>query len=266
VLTEKRHGIILELLQEKRSVTVAEIKDRLGISESTIRRDLNALDRDGKLIKVFGGAVALDAQYSAAELSVSQKLRMNEEEKRCIARYAASLIRPHDFVYLDAGTTTGYMLEYPMEKNVTFVTNAVDHARRLAVAGYRAFLVGGELRGTTEAVVGAQAILAIQEYHFTIGFFGANGISRRHGCTTPDGGEALVKKTALRQCSRPYVLADSAKFDEVSSVSFAAYHEVDIVSECIPSGYEKCGNVLLAEPARKPSEQREETVVMNGCE
>ena len=60
MLTEKRHGIILELLQEKRSITVAEIKDRLGISESTIRRDLNALDREGKLTKVFGGAVVLD--------------------------------------------------------------------------------------------------------------------------------------------------------------------------------------------------------------
>lgn len=250
MLTEKRHGIILELLQEKKSITVAEIKDRLGISESTIRRDLNALDRDGKLKKVFGGAVALDAPSSAAELSVPQKLQVNEREKMCIARYAASLIRSHDFVYLDAGTTTGYMLEYPMEKNVTFVTNAVDHARRLAVAGYRTLLVGGELRGTTEAVVGAQAILAIQEYHFTIGFFGTNGISRHNGCTTPDSSEALVKKTAIRQCSRPYVLADSAKFDEVSSVSFADYHEVEIVSEFIPDGYEKCGNVWLAQPSK----------------
>lgn len=254
MLTEKRHEIILELLQEKRSITVAEIKDRLGISESTIRRDLNALDRDGKLTKVFGGAVALDAQYSVAELSVPQKLQVNQEEKRCIARYAASLIRPHDFVYLDAGTTTGYMLDYPMEKNAIFVTNAVDHARRLAVAGYRALLVGGELRGTTEAVVGAQAILAIQEYHFTIGFLGTNGISRQYGCTTPDSSEALVKKTALKQCRKPYILADSSKFGEVSSVSFAGYHEVEIVSESIPGGYEECGNVWMAQPVQGVAE------------
>lgn len=246
MLTEKRQGIILELLQEKKSVTVAEIKDRLGISESTIRRDLNALDREGKLTKVFGGAVVLDSPVLSAELSVPQKLRVNEEEKRCIARYAASIIRPNDFVYLDAGTTTGYMLEYPIERNVTFVTNAVDHARRLAVAGYRALLVGGELRGTTEAVVGAQAILSIQEYHFTLGFFGTNGISRRHGCTTPDSSEALVKKTALRRCGEPYVLADCAKFDEVSSVSFAGFHEVKIISERIPDGYGECENVCLA--------------------
>ena len=247
MLTEQRHEIILGLLQEKRSVTVAEIKDRLGISESTIRRDLNALDREGKLIKVFGGAVVSDAVSSTTELTVLQKLQVNEQEKRCIARYAASLIRPHDFVFLDAGTTTGYMLEYPMEKSATFVTNAVEHARRLAVAGYRVLLTGGELRGTTEAVVGAQTILALQEYHFTIGFFGANGISRRHGCSTPDSSEALVKKTAIDQSDKFYILADSSKFDEVSSVFFAGYRDVQIISECIPQGYEKCGNILSAQ-------------------
>lgn len=245
MLTEKRHEIILELLQERRSITVAEIKEKLGISESTIRRDLNALDRDGRLTKVFGGAVALASVPSVTELSVSQKLQVNEKEKRCIARYAASLIQPHDFVYLDAGTTTGYMLEYPMEKDVTFVTNAVEHARRLAIAGYRTLLVGGELRGTTEAVVGAQAILALQEYHFTIGFFGANGISRRYGCSTPDSSEAMVKKTALRQCNTPYILVDSSKFHGVSSVSFVGFQDVHVISECIPQGYERCGNIQV---------------------
>lgn len=250
MLTEKRHEIILEMLQEKRSITIVEIKDKLGISESTIRRDLNTLDQEKKLIKVFGGAVALEPAPFVMELSVPQKLKVNEREKRCIARYAVSLIKPNDFVYLDAGTTTGYMLEYLTEKDVTFVTNAVEHARRLAVAGYRTLLVGGELRGTTEAIVGAQAILAIQEYHFTIGFFGTNGISRHHGCSTPDDSEALVKKTALRQCGKVYIVADSTKFNEVSSVTFAGYHDVQIISERIPQGYEKFGNILLA-----PSEE-----------
>lgn len=246
MLTEKRHEIILELLQKKRSITVTEIKEKLGISESTIRRDLNTLDRDGKLTKVFGGAVARDTMPSVSELSVPQKLQVNEQEKRCIARYAASLIQPNDFVYLDAGTTTGYMLDYLTEKSVTFVTNAVEHARRLAVAGYRVLLVGGELRGTTEAVVGAQTILALQEYHFTVGFLGANGVCRRHGFSTPDNSEALVKKTALGQCNKVYVLADSSKFGEVSAVSFAGYHDAEIISECIPQGYEDYRNISAA--------------------
>lgn len=244
MLTEERHGIILQLLREKGSVTVTEIKEALHISESTIRRDLNALDEEGKLTKVFGGAVLAEPAPLVKELSVPQKLKVKEKEKRRVARYAASLVGANDFVYLDAGTTTGYMIEYPMDKGAAFVTNAVDHARRLAVAGYRVFLVGGELRGTTEAVVGAQAILSIQEYHFTKGFFGTNGISRRHGFSTPDGSEALVKKTALRQCGQPYILTDSTKFDEVSSVTFAGYHDAQIISDSIPTGYGDFGNIL----------------------
>lgn len=106
MLTEKRYEVILNLLNEKNSVTVTEIKELLGISESTIRRDLAALDKSGKLIKVFGGAVAADGGFTTAEPSVAQKAEINKDEKTAIARYAASLIERDDFVYLDAGTTT----------------------------------------------------------------------------------------------------------------------------------------------------------------
>lgn len=133
MLTEKRFEEILKLLDEKKSITVTEIKEMLNTSESTIRRDLTALDRAGKLVKVFGGAVAVDAAFTAAEPSVAQKVGVNKEEKQTIARYAASLLVPDDFIYLDAGTTTGYMIDYVTERSVTFVTNAVSHAQRLAM-------------------------------------------------------------------------------------------------------------------------------------
>lgn len=87
---------------------------------------------------------------------------------------------------------------------------------------------------------------ADQEYHFTIGFFGANGISRHHGCSTPDDSEALVKKAVCKQCRRVYILADSTKFDEVSSVSSAEFQNVQIIAERIPEGYEKFENILPA--------------------
>lgn len=140
MLTEKRYEVILNLLNEKNSVTVTEIKELLGISESTIRRDLAALDKAGKLIKVFGGAVAADGGFTTAEPSVAQKAEINKDEKTAIARYAASLIERDDFVYLDAGTTTGQMIDFIKEKSATFVTNAVSHAQRLAAQGYRVYL------------------------------------------------------------------------------------------------------------------------------
>ena len=244
MLTEKRRERILQLLKEKSSVTVTEIKELLDSSESTIRRDLNALDQEGKLVKVFGGAVLPDYSFNASEPSVSQKLQVYEKEKREVARYAASLLKASDFVYLDAGTTTGYMIDYITETDLSFVTNAVDHAKRLAVAGYQVILLGGVLKGTTEAVVGSQAILSLQEFHFNKGFFGANGLSIRHGVTTPDSSEASVKKTALKQCKRGILLADFSKYDQVSSVTFADFEELEIISDRIPPEYDHYSNIV----------------------
>ena len=247
MLTEKRYELILQLLEEKKSVTVPEIKEVLGVSESTIRRDLTALDRAGRLNKVFGGAVAADAAFTASEPSVAQKMEVQQEEKRRIARYAAGLIENDDFVYLDAGTTTGCMIDYLSAHGAVFVTNAVSHAKRLAASGFRVIFIGGELKGTTEAVVGSQAILSIQSFHFTKGFFGTNGISKRYGFTTPDTNEALVKQTALRQSEKRYVLADSLKFGSVSSVTFADFESAKIITETnAPEGFSSCTNIVTA--------------------
>ena len=188
MLTEQRFEKILSLLEEKRSITVAELTELLGISESTARRDITALDRAGKLTKVFGGAVALDSSYVMLEPTVAQKVEVQKKEKIRIARYAAALLQDTDFVYLDAGTTTGYMLEFLTGKKASFVTNAVAHAQRLAAQGNQVFLVGGELKSSTEAVIGSQAIETLLNYHFTKGFFGTNGITRKTGFTTPDVG------------------------------------------------------------------------------
>ena len=224
MLTEKRHEIILQLLRKKGSITVNEIKDELGISESTIRRDLNTLDEEGKLVKVFGGAVSVNYEFSGEEPTVSQKKDVNLDAKKAIAKYAAGLIEPDDFVYIDAGTTTGCMIDYIREKNATYVTNAVAHARNLAIAGFKVILIGGELKGSTEAVVGSSAVEALS-------FFGANGISIKSGITTPDISEAAVKRTAVEHSNYKYVLADSAKFDNVSSVTFARIDEVKFITD-----------------------------------
>ena len=247
MLTEQRFDIILKLLEEKKSVTVTELRELLDASESTVRRDITALDKAGKLTKVFGGAVALNHKVTAYEPTVAQKSELNKEEKKKIAKYAASLITPDDFVYLDAGTTTGLMLEYLAGIRAAFVTNAVSHAQTLAKMGIRVYLIGGELKSSTEAVVGSQAMQMIQMYHFTKGFFGTNGVSKRHGFTTPDPNEALVKQEAMRQTERCYVLADSQKFGMVSSVTFGGFEEATILTETEPpEGFSGSKNIRVA--------------------
>ena len=139
------------MLDERGSVTVTELKDLLDASESTVRRDITALGKAGRLIKVFGGAVAMEHIMTGSEPTVAQKVEVNKEEKCRIASYAAGLIEPEDFIFLDAGTTTGYMLDYLEEKNATFVTNAVVHAQKLAEMGMKVLLVGGELNKAVAA-------------------------------------------------------------------------------------------------------------------
>lgn len=246
MLTEQRYEIILRLLQEKGTVTFGEILEVLDASESTVRRDITALHKAGKLVKVFGGAVAVNHNVVSAEPTVAQKVGMHMAEKKKIALYAASLIQEHDFIFLDAGTTTECMIDVLPVTNITVVTNGVVHARKLAAAGHKVLLLGGELKGSTEAVVGNAAVRQLLDYHFTKGFFGTNGITRQAGMTTPDAGEALVKRTAMEHCRDVYVLADYSKFDNISSVTFSAFDRPVVITDRPINGYKDCGNVVTA--------------------
>ena len=218
------------------------------------KRKLNeilAANTGKPLEKVFGGAVEAGQKVTAHEYTVAQKNELNCDAKRKIAEYAASLIEPDDFVFLDAGTTTAHMIDFIRATSAVFVTNAVDHARRLASRGFKVILVGGELKSSTEAVVGNQAIRTIQEYHFTKGFFGTNGVTRRSGCTTPDVNEAVIKKTAMEQCRQCYVLCDASKFNSISSVTFADFEKPIFITDRKVPGYEKSKHIIVCETERK---------------
>ena len=182
---------------------------------------------------------------TGSEPTVAQKVEVNKEEKCRIAAYAAGLIEPEDFIFLDAGTTTGYMLDYLTEKNATFVTNAVAHAQKLAEMGMKVLLVGGELKSSTEAIVGAQATEMIHKYHFTKGFFGANGVTKKTGFTTPEASEAVVKEIAMAHCRDRYVLVDHDKFGSVSSVTFGAFQSAIILTDRKVPGLEDTGKVIV---------------------
>lgn len=230
MLTEQRQKLLLELVNKKKSITVTEAREVFNASESTIRRDISALHNAGKLTKVFGGAIANENTLITEEPSVEQKVEKNKEEKMKIAKYAADLINEDDFIYLDAGTTTGYMLNYIENNGAVFVTNAISHAKRLAGQGNKVILIEGELKWTTEALIGSYAVSALSKYHFTKGFFGANGITKKAGFTTPDINEALVKNKAMEQCSKCYILADDSKFDKISPVTFGSFEKAKIIT------------------------------------
>ena len=236
MLTEERKRLILAEVNEKKSVTVADLMNLLGVSESTARRDIVTLSREGRLVKVHGGAVALENPPTLEELSIMAKETINKDEKLRIAEYAASLIEPGDYVYIDSGTTTEYMVGFLTEKRAIYVTNAISHARNLVRRHFKAFLIGGEVKENTDTVVGADAILHIQKYHFTKGFFGTNGVNMKLGFTTPDVREALIKRVAIEntQPGQRYVLADHDKFGISSAVTFSDFGGACVITDKYP--------------------------------
>jgi len=235
MLTEERHSMIIKAVSERSSVTIAELAEMLDVSASTVKRDLIILANEGKIIKVRGGAMSRNESFTSVEKNVEEKASICTEEKMTIAKYAAELIENGDFVFLDAGTTTEKMIDYLNVKDVTFVTNGFIHAKKLARKGYKVFITGGEIKASTEAIVGAECVLTLKNYNFTKCFMGTNGISLTAGFTTPDVNEARVKSAAIESSREVYVLADHSKFDEVSSATFAGLGKAVIITDRIPN-------------------------------
>ena len=187
MLAEERFAMILDLLAQKRSATVLELCDALDASESTIRRDLTQLDRQGLLKKVHGGATLVGRTVLADEPPMAAREEQSVEEKRLIARAAAAMITEKDFIFLDAGSTTlalAAALEGPALQ-AAYVTNGIAHARMLVQKGCRTYLPGGQVRPITEAITGPE--------------------------------EASIKTAALQRARERWFLVDNTKFDMVYS-------------------------------------------------
>jgi len=231
LLTEERHSIIIDTVNRKKNVELNELCELLDTSESTVRRDLSILHDKGVLVKVRGGAIAVDDSFTSLEQNVDEKAVLFVREKEAIARYAASLIEDGDFVFIDAGTTTEKMIDFIPARQVTFVTNAFVHAKRLAQRGFKVFLPAGEIKLSTEAIIGASCVLSLDQYNFTKCFMGVNGISVTGGFSTPDPNEASVKAAVINNSHTAYILADHSKFDKTSSVKFAYLNKCRIITD-----------------------------------
>ena len=231
MLTEERHKLILEKLDKESVVYLNDLVKILDTSESTIRRDLTALHKAGLLNKVHGGATSLkEIKINTSDEIIENRQNLNIDEKLQIAKYAASLIKDNDLVYLDAGTTTELMIDFINNTKAIFVTNGIVHARKLMKKKCTTYILGGEVKLLTEAIIGVETVNALKKYNFTKGFFGANGIDIERGFTTPDLREALVKEEALNRCKNRYILSDKSKFDQISSITFGQIRNANIIT------------------------------------
>lgn len=246
MIGEERRARILEMVNTQGAVSLTELVERLDASESTIRRDLMALHAEGAIRRVHGGATkASTSDFVMSDQSLLGRQTMHMAEKRAIGAYAASLISPDDFVFIDGGTTTECLVDAITETRAIYLTNSLPHAQKLLAKGCRTLLPGGEVKSMTEVLVGSETVNHIRRYHFTIGFWGTNAVEIETGFTTPEFSEAAVKQIALEQTVDPYVLCDSSKFSKVSLITFAEFDAAQIITDQVEdSSYRQVGNLI----------------------
>ena len=210
MFAEERKREILRLLNMQKKVKTLELSQLFNVSEPTVRRDINEMEEQGLLVRTHGGAIAIDP--SEMEPSFVDKLDRYNQEKHEIGRLAAGLIKDHDTVILDSGTTTVAIAQQIKAKHVTVITNSLDVATLLEDNPEIELIVtGGQMRWNTRAMVGAITERALGAFRVNLAFVGTNAFSEK-GFTTPNVIEAQRKKKMIEIADRAYIVADSSKY------------------------------------------------------
>jgi DeoR/GlpR family transcriptional regulator of sugar metabolism len=235
LLAEQRRALILDEVRRRGGVRVNELTRKLGVSDMTVRRDLDALARQGMLEKVHGGAVPV-VEASTHEPGFEAKSGLELTAKEDIARAAAQLVAPGSAIALSGGTTTYALAHHLVDvPELTVVTNSVRVADVFHTAqrtsgqrqGAATVVLTGGVRTPSDSLVGPVADQAIATLHFDMLFLGVHGISVEAGLSTPNLAEAETNRRLVQSARRVVVVADHTKWGVVGLSSFATLERVD---------------------------------------
>lgn len=231
MLASQRRTTILDVVEETGAAKVADLVERLGVSDMTIRRDIERLAQHGLVERVHGGALAV-GRRSSEEPGFTAKSRLQTRQKEAIARAAAGYVQPGASIGISAGTTTYELARFVRDvPDLTVVTNSVPVAQLLhesGTPGQSVVLVGG-VRTPSDALVGPVAVTALRTLHVDRLFLGAHGVDLRAGLTTPNLVEAQTNRALLDSARRVCVLVDSTKLGIIGLSTFGRLDEVDLL-------------------------------------
>lgn len=229
---EERQMAIVAQAREEGRVSVSRLATQFEVTPETIRRDLEALAGLGVVSRVHGGAVPAE-RLRLTEAAIGERQNRATPQKKAIAAVALGLIplREGVTVLLDSGTTTARLADLLTPTHTrTIVTNSVPTASDLSHRNdFDVLLLGGQVRGITQATVGASVGDQLARLRVDIAFMGANGYSVEHGFSTPDPAEAAVKQAMVHTAHQVVVLADSSKWGMEYLISFADLTHVDVL-------------------------------------
>jgi DeoR/GlpR family transcriptional regulator of sugar metabolism len=251
VLARQRQAFILDRVREDGGVRVADLVRDLGVSDMTIRRDMELLDERGLIEKVHGGATALPGS-ALFEPGFTAKSALQEAEKEAIVDAAAALVEPGTAIGISAGTTT-YALARRLADVVglTVVTNSVRVADVLHDAGRpdQTIIMTGGVRTPSDALVGPFAVAALRSVHVDLVFMGVHGMDAHSGFSSPNLMEAETNRALIEAGGRLVVVADHTKWGQVALSSIARLDQADIVIS--DTGLELSAQELLRSRVRE---------------
>ncbi len=223
---------IVERVRAHGGVRVRELVLELGVSDMTIRRDLEVLAERGLVKKVHGGAAAVSAQ-TTDEPGFVAKSSQSAAEKEAIARSAATFVSPNSAIALSAGTTTWRLAQQLVYvPDITVITNSIPVAEVLcptAAALHRTVILTGGVRTPSDALVGPFAVSAIRSLNIDRLFLGVHGMSIERGFTTPNFLEAEINQAFVEAARSVFVLADHTKWDTIGLSTICGLSEVDVL-------------------------------------
>lgn len=230
MLAHQRQEVILDAVRTHGGVRVADLVERLGVSEMTVRRDIGELSRRGLVARVHGGAASV--ARSSEEPGFAAKAGLRPDAKRAIARAAADLVPDGASVALSAGATTAEVArELRDVSDLTVVTNSprvadllhdpADHSRTVVLSG--------GTRTPSDALVGPVARAGLRGLHVDLLFLGVHGLDAAAGLSTPNLSEADTNRALMDCAARVVVVADASKWGVVGLTSFADLGSVDVL-------------------------------------
>jgi len=231
ILARQRQSLILQRVRDAGAVRVADLVRELGVSDMTIRRDLEILQDQGLLEKVHGGAT-VTTESALFEPGFAAKSVLQEPEKRAIADAAVRLVMPGAAIAVSAGTTTHALARGLIDiPGLTVVTNSVPVAEVLYRAGRpdQTIILTGGVRTPSDALVGPFAVAALRTVHVDLVFMGVHGMHARTGFTTPNLMEAETDRALVEAGSRLVVVADHTKWGVIGISSFAQLDRADVL-------------------------------------
>jgi DeoR family fructose operon transcriptional repressor len=207
----------LELLEHTGEVKVTGLREKFGVTEMTVRRDLEKLERTGRVKRTFGGAIMV-----TKDIALTERAGVHIAEKMKIGKYAAGQISPGDSVFLDGGTTTLQIVRHLQpEMRITVVTNALNLAVELMDKNIPTLVTGGMVLETTSTLIGPVCVETIAKMAFDRVFLGTTGISPQHGFSNSNMYEAEIKRQVITRAGEVNIVADRSKFDVQDLFSFA---------------------------------------------